>query len=146
MKIGIVSSVFNPNITEQMRIKADQRAMERGLEIRSRIQVPGAFDMPIAIQRLLERGDIEGVVTLGAIIQGGTGHDELIANALANTIHQLVLKYNKPISLGVMGPRINKKQAIERADKYAIQAVDAVIDLKKGMSNEILNYARNQPD
>ena len=139
MKIGIVSSLFNPTITGQMREIADKRAGELNLEVVSRIQVPGAFDMPIAIKRMLECEDIEGVVTLGAIIQGETAHDELIANALAQSIHQLVLKYNKPISLGVMGPKISREQATERAERYAVQAVDAVTDIEKGLKDEIFH-------
>ncbi|MBI4052708.1 MAG: 6,7-dimethyl-8-ribityllumazine synthase [Candidatus Diapherotrites archaeon] len=125
-KIGIVVSEFNSAITSKMLGTAQAYAQKLGLKAERVISVPGAFDMPLAIKALLERSDIEGVATLGAIITGETSHDEIIAAALAKTIHDLQLEFNKPVSLGVSGPGMTEKQAKERAEEYAKRSVDAL--------------------
>lgn len=126
MRIGIVWSEFNSNITERMFDTAKEYAERMGIEVIEAIKVPGAFDMPLAIKKLLEDSRIDGVVTIGCVMKGETKHDEVIAYTLASIISTLSLKYNKPVTLGVMGPGINKKQAEKRIGPYAKRAVDAV--------------------
>ena len=125
-KIGIVVSEFNPEITAKMLSHALSHAEKLGFKAERVIKVPGAFDMPLAIKALLAQSDIEGVATLGAIITGETSHDEVIAAALAKTIHDLQLQFNKPVSLGVSGPGMTEKQAKERAEEYAKRSVEAL--------------------
>jgi 6,7-dimethyl-8-ribityllumazine synthase len=125
-KIGIVWSEFNSDITERMLESAKKHAEIIGLEIADIIKVPGAFDMPLAIKKLLENDKINGVVTLGCVLKGETRHDEVIAYTLADKISGLSLKYSKPVTLGVMGPGINKQQAEKRIGAYSKRAVEAV--------------------
>ena len=130
MKIGFVVAEFNKEITSKMLEIAKQHAKENNIEIGDTIFVSGAFDMPLAIKKILE-SDVDGVVTLGAVIQGETSHDEVIVHSLAKTIMELSLQYNKPIGFGVSGPRITRQQAIERIEAYAKRSVDAVVKLKQ---------------
>ncbi|MEM4389045.1 MAG: 6,7-dimethyl-8-ribityllumazine synthase [Candidatus Micrarchaeia archaeon] len=129
MKLGFVVSEFNREITSEMEKVALAYARELGAEVVRTIHVPGAFDMPLAVDLLLKSWGIDAVVTLGCIMQGETRHDELIAHALAASLHRLALKHGKPVSLGVMGPGINEKQARARIKDYARRAVDAAIKL-----------------
>lgn len=122
-------SEFNREITSEMEKVALAYARELGAEVVRTIHVPGAFDMPLAVDLLLKSWGIDAVVTLGCIMQGETRHDELIAHALAASLHRLALKHGKPVSLGVMGPGINEKQARARIKDYARRAVDAAIKL-----------------
>lgn len=117
MKIGIVaSSWYWDEITSEMVIISERTAKELGCAVIVK-KVPGCFDMPLACQRLL--GSVDGIVTLGAIIEGQTRHDELISHALAGALVQLSLQSNKPIVLGVNGPGMTKAQAIARIERAA---------------------------
>lgn len=129
IKVGFVWSGFNSDITEKMLDSAKKHAETIGIEIVSVLKVPGAFDMPLAIKRLLQKDGIDGVVTLGCILKGETKHDEVIAYTLASKITELSLEYDKPVSLGVMGPGIDKKQAEKRIGAYSKRAVEAVKEL-----------------
>ena len=124
MKLGIVVSEFNPEITSKMLGHALKIAKEKGIQTVV-TKVRGAFDIPLAVKKLLKRKDISGVATLGTIIQGETDHDILIANVCAHALTQLSLEFGKPVSLGVMGPRINVRQAKKRMKEYDERAIHA---------------------
>ncbi|HIH20301.1 TPA: 6,7-dimethyl-8-ribityllumazine synthase [Candidatus Micrarchaeota archaeon] len=128
-QIAMVRSEFNQAITGKMQEAALKQAKKRGAAIREIILVPGAFDMPLALRKALENKKTDAVVALGAIVKGGTKHDETIAFALAKTVHELELQYGKPIGFGVMGPGVSLAQAQARAKGYAERAVDAALTL-----------------
>ncbi len=124
--IAIVCSQFNADITSQMREYALARAKKKNMQVKNVLFVPGAFEIPLAVQKLLGEKDVEGVVALGVIKQGKTSHDEVIAHACANALMRLMLEHRKPVALGVSGPRMTLEQARERAQPFAEHAVDAV--------------------
>ena len=128
-KLGMVVSLFNYEITGEMGRKAQERAKEIGVKIVKIIEVPGSFEIPFAVNELLESKEIEGVVTIGTIIKGGTDHDMVIAHAIARKLMDLSCKYGKPVSLGISGPNITWQQAEKRIDEYAIRAVDSVVKM-----------------
>jgi 6,7-dimethyl-8-ribityllumazine synthase len=86
----------------------------------------------LAVKKLLERKDIDGIVTLGAVIEGDTGHDEIVIQHASRKIADLALDYNKPVSLGISGPAMSRLEAHERV-KYAKRAVEAVVKMVKRM-------------
>ncbi len=129
MNIGIVTAEFNHKITSVMERRALQRAKELGINVVKSAKVPGSFDMPIVVRKLLERKDIDAVITLGAIIKGGTKHDEAIGYAVAKKLADLSVEYGKPVTLGIIGPGATWRQAEERAKDYAERALDAAIKL-----------------
>ena len=128
-KIGIVVSKFNEEITMKMRKKAIQRAKELKIDVVKVVEVPGAFEIPLAVKKLLQDKKIRAVVTLGAIIKGDTDHDQVIANSIAKSLINLSLAYHKPVSLGVLGPNITWEQAEKRINEYSNRSVDAVIEI-----------------
>ncbi|MDP6612594.1 MAG: 6,7-dimethyl-8-ribityllumazine synthase [Candidatus Hydrothermarchaeota archaeon] len=132
MKIGIVASEFNYDITYAMVELAKEHAQFLGADIPKIVKVPGAFDMPLAVKKLLEKKDINGVVTLGAVIEGETSHDEIVIQHASRKIADLALDYNKPVSLGVSGPGLSRLEAHERV-KYAKRAVESVVKMIKRM-------------
>lgn len=125
MNIAIVVSEFNQEITSKMLEVALEKAKNLKLNIKYTCQVPGVFDMPVIIDSLLQKNDIDAVVTLGAVIKGQTKHDELIANVTAKTIAELSIKYQKPVTLGITGPGMTDKQAQARIRPVAERAVEA---------------------
>jgi 6,7-dimethyl-8-ribityllumazine synthase len=122
MKIGFVVSEFNYDITMMMLERAQEHAKFLGADVKKVIRVPGVFDMPLAVKMLLEDKQIDGVVTLGAVIQGETKHDEIVIQHASRKIADLALEYNKPVSLGITGPGLSRLQAESRIDraKHAI--------------------------
>ena len=128
-KIAIVVSRFNEEITMKMKKIAAERAKELQADVVKIVEVPGAFEIPLAVIRLLEDKKIQAVVTLGTIIKGDTNHDEVIAHAIAKKLLDLSIEYKKPVSLGISGPNVTWKQSERRIKEYALRAVDSVVNM-----------------
>ena len=126
MNIAIVVSEFNQQITSKMLDIALQKAKSLNLNIKYTCKVPGVFDMPLVIDTLLQKKEVDAVVTLGAVIKGQTKHDELITNVTARALMDLSIKYQKPVTLGITGPGMTNRQAQARIRPVAEKAVDAV--------------------
>ena len=127
MKIAVVVSEFNQEVTSRMLSVAQEKAKILKLKIIYTCQVPGAYDMPIIVDALLQKKDVDGVVTLGAIVKGQTKHDEVIAHSAANALTKLSLKYKKPVSLGITGPGMQDRHAYARIRPVAERAVEAIV-------------------
>ena len=125
MNIAIVVSEFNDEVTSKMLDVAVEKAKDLKLNIKFTCRVPGVFDMPIVIDALLKKKEIDAVVTLGAVIKGQTKHDELITNATVRAITELSIKYEKPVTLGITGPGMSDRQAQARIRPVAERAVEA---------------------
>lgn len=131
MNVAIVTAEFNEEITSRMLEVASEKAKSLNLNIKYSCKVPGAYDMPIVVDALLQRKDVDGVVTLGAIIKGQTKHDEVIAQSTAKSLTELSIKYQKPVSLGISGPGMQERHAYARIRPVAERAVEAVLKLSK---------------
>ena len=128
IKLGMVVSEFNRDITYMMEILAKEHAEFLGAEITEVIRVPGAFDIPLAVKKMLEKGRVDAVVAIGCVIEGETEHDEVVAQHAARKIMDLSLEYGKPVTLGISGPGMGRIAAQERVD-YAKRAVEAAVKL-----------------
>ena len=124
-------SEFNEEVTSRMLSVAQEKANLMKLKIVYTCKVPGAFDMPIIVDALLKKKDVDGVVTLGAIIKGQTKHDEVISHATAKSLSDLSIKYQKPVSLGISGPGMQERHAYARIRPVAERAVEAVVKISK---------------
>ncbi|HSF28613.1 MAG TPA: 6,7-dimethyl-8-ribityllumazine synthase [Nitrosopumilaceae archaeon] len=129
MNIAIVTAEFNQEVTSKMLDVALEKARNLKLNIKFTCKVPGIFDMPIIIDTLLQKKEIDAVVTLGAVIKGETKHDELIANAVAKSLTELSIKYRKPVTLGITGPGMTERQAQARIKPVAERAVEALVKI-----------------
>ena len=125
MKIAIVVAEFNQKITSRMYDVAMETAKKLNLDVIHTSRVPGIFDMPLIIDKLLQRKDIDAVVTLGAGIKGQTKHDEVIAHSTARNIAKLSINHQKPVSLGISGPGMAVRQAYARIRPVSENAVNA---------------------
>lgn len=130
VNIGIVVSEFNYEITFAMLELAKEHASFLGADVKEVFKVPGAFDMPLAVKKMLQSKGIDGVVTLGSVIEGETKHDEIVIQHASRKIADLSLEYNKPVSLGISGPGLTRLEALERVD-YSKRAVESVVKMVK---------------
>ncbi|MCG6896497.1 MAG: 6,7-dimethyl-8-ribityllumazine synthase [Thiocapsa sp.] len=82
------------------------------------VRVPGAFEMPLAIERVAAKGSFDAILALGAVIRGGTPHFEYVAGECVKGVAQVSLKYAIPVAFGVLTVD-TIEQAIERAGTKA---------------------------
>ena len=128
INLGFVIAEFNRDLTYQMELLGKEHAEFLGAEVKDKIHVPGVYDMPLAIKKFCEQDDIDAVVTIGAVIEGSTEHDEIVVQHASRKITDLSLEYNKPVTLGIAGPGMTRMEAHERID-YAKRAVEAAVKL-----------------
>jgi 6,7-dimethyl-8-ribityllumazine synthase len=115
-RFGIVVSEWNHDITETLLKSAVETLKYHGA-VSSHIKiiyVPGSFELCLGAQKLAEKKKIDAIICLGCIIQGETRHFEFIAQAVANGVTQVGLKYDKPVIFGVLTTD-NLEQAKQRA-------------------------------
>lgn len=120
MRIAIVAARFNEFIVDALVKGAEDCLIRHGAKDTDIhvIKVPGAFEMPLALQKVSESGDYDAIVALGAVIRGATPHFEYISAACTNGIAKVTLESGVPISNGVL--TVNSiEQAIERAGTKA---------------------------
>ncbi len=109
--------------------KAKDQAQKIKADVRYICFAPGSFDMPLLIEELLKKNDVDAAVTLGAVIKGETSHDDIVAENAARLIADLSLKYGKPIGLGITGPDMTLEQAKDRIDIVPLRAVNAAVNM-----------------
>ena len=128
-KIGIVVSDFNADITHMMGRIAEEHADFLGAKVVKTIRVPGVFDMPLAVRKLLELKGVDGVVTLGSVVEGETDHDSVVANITTKKMSDLSIHYGKPVSLGVSGPKMSRADGVKRIEGYAKRSTEACVKM-----------------
>ncbi len=130
VRLGLVVSEYNFDITMMMLERAKVEAEFLGAEITRTLLVPGTFEIPLGVKKLLEMDDVDAVVTLGAVIEGETEHDEVIMQNAARKIEDLQVEYGKPVALGITGHGETRLQAQERIEK-AREAVHSAVKMVK---------------
>jgi len=129
IRLALVVAEFNSEMTDKMLEQALKRAAEHRALVTYVCKVPGSYDMPLIIQLLLEKDDVDAVVTLGAVVKGETKHDEVIAHTLASKAADLSLRHKKPVALGVSGPSMTWEQGTARIEEFANRSVDSAINM-----------------
>lgn len=130
IRLAVVAAVFNKDIIARMKAKASETASRHGAEA-VMVEVPGVYDMPLVVKKMLMDKRVNGVVTLGAVVKGETAHDEVITKDVAKRLGELSLEFNKPVTLGIIGHNAERKKAEERADEYAVRATEAALSIIK---------------
>jgi len=128
MRIALVASEFNYDVTYAMVERAKEEVTFLGAKLGPVIKTPGVYDMPLVVKALFARGDVDAVVTLGAVIEGETKHDEVVMNQAARKLVDLSVEYGKPVGLGISGPGETRLQAQDRIENAA-NAVRAVVKM-----------------
>ncbi|MCS6841659.1 MAG: 6,7-dimethyl-8-ribityllumazine synthase [Roseiflexus sp.] len=120
LRIGIAVSNWNEFITKQLLEGAIDGLRRHGVSDEDIIvaHVPGSFELPLACRKLAERGNVDAVIALGAVIRGATTHYEHVAHAAASGIAQVGLQTGVPVIFGVITTE-TIEQAIERAGTKA---------------------------
>ena len=131
-RIGIVCSEFNFDLTQMMLERAREHAKFLEVDIAKVTMVPGVFDIPLAVKAMMKEESIDGVVTIGAVIEGETEHDQVVIGQAARKITDLAVEYEKPVGLGITGPGMSRLQAEDRIER-AKDAVESVVKQLKAL-------------
>lgn len=116
LKIAIVVGDFNATVTQQLVAGAVDtlrkfNIADNHIDV---YHVPGAFEIPFVAQRLTATGKYDGIMTLGAVIKGGTDHYDLICQNVAKGIMELNLQGKVPVTFGIL-TTANIEQALQRS-------------------------------
>jgi 6,7-dimethyl-8-ribityllumazine synthase len=119
-KFGIVIARFNSFVVEELLSGSIDALKRHGVNEANItiIRVPGAFEMPIVAKKAAESGEYDALITLGAVIRGGTPHFDYVAGECASGLSRIALETGVPIAFGVLTTDTTE-QAIERSGTKA---------------------------
>ena len=136
-KILIINSNYYEKISNNLVLNAKKKLLKAKFKI-SILNVPGSFEIPIAIKKNIKKFD--GFIALGCVIKGQTPHFDLICSSLFNSILSLSINYNKPIGNGVI-TALNLNQAIQRSKKSNTKKPNKGSEA----ANAVISILNNEP-
>lgn len=141
-RIGIVVSEWNDDITYNLMKGAVDALLENGVKKKNIIvkHVPGAFELPLGCQLLLEHDqDMDGVIAIGCVIQGETKHFDFVCQGATQGIMAVNMEYNTPVSFCLLTDN-TKQQSIDRSGgKHGNKGIECAVSLLKmiGLQEEL---------
>lgn len=136
LRIGIVVGRFNEEIGEGLLEACTAKLLEHGVDAADIlvVSVPGALEIPLALQKLAASGRFDALVALGAVIRGETYHFEIVSNESASGITAVALDHGIPIANGILTTE-NDEQALERVAQKGVDCALAAIEMANLMDN-----------
>ncbi|MEX1165637.1 MAG: 6,7-dimethyl-8-ribityllumazine synthase [Hydrogenophaga sp.] len=130
LSIGIVQARFNEPITNALFAACLAELIKLGVLEKhiEHVTVPGALEVPVALQAMAERDDFDALIALGCIIRGETYHFELVANESGSAVTRLTLDYKTPIANAILTVE-NKAQAIARQEDKGRDAARVAVEM-----------------
>ena len=128
MRLGIVASRFNQEIAGELLKRARAEAGKLNVEVTVHA-VPGALEIPVALQWMAQSGRFDALVAVGVVVRGDTYHFEVVANESARGLMDVALQTGLPIGNGILTLE-DEAQAAARLDKGA-EAVRVAVEMAK---------------
>lgn len=130
LSIGIVQARFNESITNALAEACKHELAALGVEEKNirHVKVPGALEVPAALQALAESDKYDALIALGCIIRGETYHFELVANESGAAVTRLALDYQLPIANAILTTE-NLAQAEARQDEKGRDAARVAVEM-----------------
>ena len=130
LSIGIVQARFNESITNALAAACKAELAMLGVEDKDieHVFVPGALEIPVALQALAEKGRYDALIALGCIIRGETYHFELVANESAAGVTRVALDYQLPVANVILTTE-NLEQAVARQVDKGVDAARVVVEM-----------------
>ena len=136
-KILIVNSNYYEKISDNLIDNAKKKLSSSKFKV-SKIDVPGIFEISIAIRKNIKKFD--AFIALGCVIKGQTPHFDLLCSSLFDSILNLSIKFNKPIGNGII-TALNLSQAVERSKNTKSKKTDKGSDA----ANAVISILQNGP-
>ena len=130
LHIGIVQARFNESITNTLAAACRAELLRLGVQEKHirHVLVPGALEVPVALQALAERDEYDALIALGCIIRGETYHFELVANESGAGVTRLALDYQVPIANAIITTE-NLDQALARQTEKGVDAARVAVEM-----------------
>ena len=128
IRVGIVASRFNEEICVPLVERALAEAARLGVEATVE-NVPGALEIPLALQWMAQSGCFDALVAIGAVVRGETYHFEVVSNESARGVMDVALESGIPVANGILTTQ-NDEQAAARLDKGA-DAVRVAVEMAR---------------
>ena len=130
LSIGIVQARFNASVTDALAAACKSELIALGVADKDivHVTVPGALEVPVALQAMAEKGKYDALVALGCIIRGETYHFELVANESGSAVTRLALDYQLPIANAILTTE-DMPQAIARQDEKGRDAARVAVEM-----------------
>tara|TARA_B100000767_G_C19747105_1_gene529054 strand:- start:738 stop:1229 length:492 start_codon:yes stop_codon:yes gene_type:complete len=131
LTIGIVVSEWNDEITSKLCEGAVQTLIDNNvIEANIKIQkVPGAFELPLGAQFLLKNEKLDGIITIGTVIQGETKHFDFVCQGATQGIMRVMLDFNTPISFCVLTDNTKEQSIARSGGKHGNKGIEAAVSL-----------------
>ena len=129
MRVGVVASRFNEEISDKLLAGAKAAAAKLGVTSLIVEQVPGALEIPLALQWMAQSGKFDALVAIGAVIRGDTFHFDVVASESARGVMDVALEFGLPVGNGILTTG-DEKQALARLDKGA-EALRAAVEMAR---------------
>ncbi len=129
MRIGIVQSRFSDGIGSELLAACVTRLQELGVKKKhiTLATVPGALEIPLALQNLAAAAQYDALIALGVVIRGETYHFELVSNEAAAGVSRVMLDFNIPVANAILTTE-NDEQAIARMKVKGREAADVAVE------------------
>jgi 6,7-dimethyl-8-ribityllumazine synthase len=126
--IGVVQARFNQGVTDALAKACRDELRARGVQEKNidHVLVPGALEVPIALQAMAEKGGYDALVALGCVIRGETYHFELVANESAAGVTRVALEYQLPIANAILTTETMEQALARQVDKGRDAALVAI--------------------
>ena len=128
--IGIVQARFNQSVTNALAKACWDELLACGVQEKNieHVQVPGALEVPVALQAMAEKGGYDALIALGCIIRGETYHFELVSNESAAGVTRVSLDHQLPIANAILTTE-NMEQAVARQVEKGRDAAQVAIEM-----------------
>ncbi|MCP5262444.1 MAG: 6,7-dimethyl-8-ribityllumazine synthase [Burkholderiaceae bacterium] len=136
LRIAIVQARFNEAITNALAQACEDELRQLGVtnDNMVRVQVPGALEVPLALQALAETAQYDALIALGCIIRGETYHFELVANESGAGVSRIALDYQLPVANAILTTE-NMEQAIARQTDKGRDAARVAVEMANLMED-----------
>jgi len=128
LHIGIVQARFNEDVTNALAAACIQELEALGVSHIDHVTVPGALEVPLALQAMAERAEYDALIALGCIVRGETYHFELVANESGAGVSRIGLDYNLPIANAILTTE-NMEQAVARQTDKGRDAARVAVEM-----------------
>ena len=138
-RIGIVVSAWNGHITERLLKGAIDvlDAIGQPASLRTIINVPGAFELPLGAQQLCQQQHIDGILAIGVVIQGETRHFDFVCSGTTHGLMDVMLKFNKPVGFCLLTDN-TEQQSLDRAGgQHGNKGTEAMVAVLQMLQNKL---------
>lgn len=136
MSIVIVKADAHGGKTDQMYEYTRESLGEYDIEPEAVITVPGVHEIPIAVEKLLQKETVSAVIALGVLVTGHTDHESVLGYNVSKQLLESSCRHCKPVGYGIVGPEASWQDANEKLEWFATNAVEAVLETQSAL-NEI---------